>query len=129
MLGAQARDFLVRKEAENFQKLQHVRVRRVEPKLIKCIRRGARFAQPNSSVLRLAEFAAVGFGDERRGQAERLGLMLASDQVDAAHYVAPLIGAAHLQRDIVLIEQMQKVVRLEQHVAKFGVADALFAVL
>ena len=34
-----------------------------------------------------------------------------------------------MQGDAVMLEQMQKIVGLQEHVAKFGVADALLAVL
>ena len=50
-----------------------------------------------------------------------------ADQIDAGGDVAPLIAAAHLQRAAVAIEQLEKVVRLQQQVAELGVRNAVFA--
>ena len=47
----------------------------------------------------------------------------APDQLDAAGEVAPLVGAAELQRDAVVAVEVEEVHRLEQHVAELGVAD------
>ena len=60
------------------------------------------------------------------GVAKRVGVAAvgAPDQLDPAGEVAPLVGAAELQRDAVLAVEVEEVHRLQQHVAELGVADA-----
>ena len=41
--------------------------------------------------------------------------------------VAPLVGAAHLQLDVVVLAEVPEVVGLEQHVAELGVGDPVLA--
>ena len=48
----------------------------------------------------------------------------AADQVDAGDDVAPLVGAAGLQLDAVVLVQVAEVVGLQQHVAELGERDA-----
>src|SRR6478609_9041048 len=129
VLRSQAQDLGVLEEAVDAQELEHVRVGRVQPELVERIGRGARLIQPDGPGLRLAEFAAVRLGDERRGQAECFGLMLAANQINPADDVAPLIRPTYLQGDAVLLEEMQEIVSLQEHVAELGVTDALLAVL
>ena len=71
---------------------------------------------------------------QRRRDAERLVLarpcaMRVTDQIDARHDVAVLVGARDLQRAAERAMQVQEVVGLQEHVAELGVADALLAVL
>jgi hypothetical protein len=56
----------------------------------------------------------------------RVGL---ADEVGAGGNVAPLVVAAHLERDGVVVVEVEEVVGLEDHVAELGVADALVAVV
>ena len=49
-------------------------------------------------------------------------------EINAGGDVAPLVAAADLQFAIVLLAQMIKIKRLQQHVAELGVADAGLAV-
>ena len=49
-------------------------------------------------------------------------------EIDPRRDVAPLIAAARLQLAAVAIEQMDEVVRLQQHVAEFGVAHSRLGV-
>ena len=53
----------------------------------------------------------------------RTGLL--PDQPDAGDDVAPLVGAADLQRAAVPLVQLHVVVGLQQHVAELGVGDAV----
>src|SRR2546425_10934580 len=46
------------------------------------------------------------------------------DEIDAGSDVPPLIAAAHLDGAALAPEQVQEIVRLEQHVAELGVRDA-----
>ncbi len=52
--------------------------------------------------------------------------MPASDEIGAGGDVAPLVGAADLKGAAAFLEQMQEVVRLDQHVAELGVAETGF---
>ena len=53
-----------------------------------------------------------------------LAALHAPDQIDPRGDVPPLIAAAHLDGALLFAEQVQEVVRLQQHVAEFGVGDA-----
>ena len=48
----------------------------------------------------------------------------APDQLESRCNVAPLIAAADLQRHSLSSIELQKIVRLEQHVRKLGEGDA-----
>ena len=50
-----------------------------------------------------------------------------ANQIDAGRDVSPLVAAAHLEATPVPVEELQKIVRLEQQVAEFGVRNAFFA--
>ena len=63
------------------------------------------------------------------GRAEALALLDAPDQVDARHDVPELVAPAKLDRASLVAEQVQEVVRLQDHVAELGVADPLLAAL
>ena len=51
----------------------------------------------------------------------------APDEVDARRDVAPLVRAAHLQLDVVVLAEVPEVVGLQQHVAELGVGDPVLA--
>ena len=51
----------------------------------------------------------------------------APDQFLAGENISPLIAAAHLDSAVVVLEQVEKVISLHQHVAEFGVGDTLIA--
>ena len=53
-----------------------------------------------------------------------LAALHAADQLDPRGDVAPLVTPADLDGALLLAEQVQKVVRLEQHVAEFGVRNS-----
>ena len=76
------------------------------------------------AALGLAELGAVGLGDQRRGERVHRPGAAAADEVDAGGDVAPLVGAAELQRAAVPLVQLEEVVRLQQLVAELGEADA-----
>ena len=64
------------------------------------------------------------------GPRERVHVLgaLAADQIDPGDDVAPLVGAADLQLDAVVLVQQPEVVGLQEHVAELGVRDAVLAV-
>jgi hypothetical protein len=58
--------------------------------------------------------SAVRFGQQRHGQAKRLGLALAADQLHARDDVAPLVRAAHLHGDPMRLVEVQEIVCLPE---------------
>ena len=83
--------------------------------------RGRARRAPPAVLPNLAPSALVSSGQVRPWAAPPSG---AADEVDAGGDVAPLVGAAHLQLDVVVLVQPPEVVGLEQHVAELGVGDA-----
>ena len=75
----------------------------------------------------LPNFCPCGVGDEREHQSPSGYAEFLPDEVNAGGDVAILIGTADLQLTIVRFAQMQKIVRLQQHVAEFRIADAAVA--
>src|SRR5690348_2526377 len=49
----------------------------------------------------------------------------AANEIDARQEIPPLVVAARLHRTVEMVEEMQEVDRLEDHVAELGVRDAL----
>jgi hypothetical protein len=82
-------------------------------------------------LLGLADLLAVGAKQERCGDAVRfvVAAQHAVDQIDPRHDVAVLVRARHLHAAVEAAMQVQEVVRLQQHVAELGVADALLAIV
>ena len=90
-------DFLLRQKREVFQVADHVAVVRVDPELVKSIDAGAFRVEPDGAGFGLAEFRAVGVGDERKRETESRLAQFLPDQVDAGGDIAPLVAAADLQ--------------------------------
>eukprot|EP01136_Pigoraptor_vietnamica_P003491 Opistho-1_new@32805 len=84
--------------------------------------------QPHGARHGLAHLAAVGGGDERRGDAIDFGPVDAARQLDPVDDVAPLIRSAHLQAAIGAARQLQEVIALEDHVVELEERQRLFAV-
>ena len=112
-------------EGEHPQQVTDLGVIRVQPELVEGVGRHHLGVEPEGAGLGLAVLGAVGLGDERRGEGVRLAAVGTADQLGAAGDVAPLVGAAELQRHAVLAVEVQEVHRLQEHVAELGVADAL----
>ena len=72
--------------------------------------------------------AAVASHHQRVSHRKRLAPEPAPDQFDAGDDVAPLVGGAGLQLDVVVLVEVTEVVGLQQHVAELGVRDAVLAV-
>ena len=80
--------------------------------------------EPDRAALGLAELGAVGFGEERRGEAAGDLVVLAADEVDARGDVAPLVRAAGLEEAAVRFVEMKEVVGLQERVGELGEAEA-----
>ena len=56
-------------------------------------------------------------------------MLLAADQIRAGQHVAPLIVAAHFQTAAVVLEELQEVVALHQHVVELQEGQAALQTL
>ena len=118
-------DFLPGEEGEDLDVLLRVGIADIQPELVEFIGRGAGRVEPYVARFGLAEFAAVGLGDERTGQRESLAAGLAPDEFRAGGDVAPLVGSAHLQPAVPGDVQGVEVESLDQLVGEFGERHAV----
>ncbi len=93
--------------------------------MVELVGAGAVRVEPDRARLALPEFGAIGLHHERSGQPPRLLPAKAPDQVDAHGDVPPLVAPSELEAAAERVEQVEEVVRLEEHVAELGVGDAL----
>ena len=122
VLDQELLDLLARLEREQLQVPLHVPVVGVHPELIELVRRRERGIEIDRRPrFRLAELGAGRRGDERVHETVRFAALETPDQVDSRRDVPPLVAAAHLQGAPLLAVQVQKVVRLQQHVTELGV--------
>src|ERR1700735_1259692 len=89
---------------------------------------GAVARQPDRAVLGLAELLAVRAEQQRPGEGVRVPAVGLPDQVDPGQDVAPLVGAADLQLDLMVPAQIEVVVGLQQLRAEVGERDAVLDV-
>jgi len=101
---------------------------RVDPVLVKAVNARAFWIQPDGAGLGLAEFGAIGVGDERQREAENRFRQLLPRQLDSRGDIPPLIAAADLQFTIHVPRQHHEIERLQEHVTEFGVTDAALAI-
>ncbi len=113
-----------RQEGEELEELDDLRVLDLDEELVEFVDACPRGGEPDRAALGLAEFGAVGLGQQRRGEAARGDVAFAADEIDARRDVAPLVRAARLQEAAVLFVEVEKIVGLEQRVGKLGEADA-----
>ena len=83
--------------------------------------------EPDRACRGLAHLAAVGGGDQRRGQAVELGAVDPAGELDAVDDIAPLVRAAELQPAAGAPRQLEEVVGLEDHVVEFEEGQRLLA--
>jgi hypothetical protein len=76
---------------------------------------------------RLAHLGAGRRRDQRRGQRVELRQPHAPAEVDAVDDVAPLVGAAHLQRAAVAAGELDEVVGLQDHVVELEEGQLVLA--
>ena len=118
-------DFSHVHKGEELQEAINVSIRGVDPELVELVRAGFLRIQPHRAAFSFTKFGAVGFGDQRYGQAKDLVLVQTTGQVDTGGNVAPLVRTADLQRHAVQLVQAGKVVTLQQVVGELGKRDAL----
>src|ERR1700694_3575508 len=117
-------DFRFRLQCEELQVLLDVAIIHVDPELVELVRRRERGIEVDRPGLALPELLPRGHRDERRDQAVRLAVLDAPDQLYARGDVPPLAAPADWQRALPLAEQVQEIVRLEQHVTELGVRES-----
>ena len=124
----EAFDLLLRQEREGLEQAFHLGVRAVDPELVEPVRAEHRGVEPHGVAFGLAEFLAVGVGDDRTGHDVHIDAAHLVDQVEARREVAPLIGSAELEHAVEIVVQVQVVVALEHLVAELGERDALLRI-
>ena len=117
-----------RQRGEQFEKARDVAVLGVAPVLPVVVRANQIGIEPDRAGGGLAHLGARGGGDQRRGQREHLRAVHAAAEIDAGNDVAPLIGAAHLQRAAVALVEFDEIVGLQHHVIEFEERQFLLAV-
>ena len=95
--------------------------------MIELVRAGALGGEPDGAGFCFPHFSAVTFREQRIGEAVKLRDVHATGKIDAGGDVAPLVAATDLEIAIVLLLEINKIVRHYEHVAELGVADAAFA--
>mmetsp|Transcript_10132 Transcript_10132/g.30355 ORF Transcript_10132/g.30355 Transcript_10132/m.30355 type:complete len:313 (-) Transcript_10132:1098-2036(-) len=125
-------DLIEGEEGEHAQELGDLRVRYVSQQmLVELEGRQLVSGEPDSTILGLAELAAIRLGEQREGEAEAqlpvLPLLTCHlpHQLRARGDVAPLVAAACLHAHTVPPVQVHEVCTLQELVAELGKADAL----
>ena len=116
-------------KGEELEEAIDISIRGVDPELVEFVRTGFLRIQPHGAAFGFTEFGAVCFGDQRNRQAKHLVLVQATGQIDTGGDVAPLVGAADLQRYAVQLVQAGKVVPLQQVVGELGKGDTLIVTI
>ena len=105
---------------EHLEVADHVGVRRAEEVLIPVVLARHGGVEEERVALRLAELAPGGVEKQRESKAEGRLAAHAVDEVRSGSYVAPLVGAADLERASVVVEEMKEIVALQNLVAELG---------
>ena len=122
MLGDERVDGFLVKISEDLDIALGILVADVEPELIESVRSGAVAVEPDVAALGLAELLAVGFGDERAGEAKGFSVVAerAADELCTGGHVAPLVVAAKLQAHTIVLILIKEVVALEQLIGELS---------
>ena len=125
VLGEDLVEFCWHNEGEILEVIFKCIIGLIKPELIEI--KDASFVgiEPDGITFGLAEFAACDFVDDEWARVTvGSGVFEALNEVDARSAVAILIGATELKCYVVFAEKMEKIVTLNESVAKFGVTDA-----
>mgnify|MGYP003181637232 CR=1 FL=1 len=127
VLGDERIDCLLIEVGEDLDIAFGIFVADVEPELIESVWCGAVSVKPDVAALGLSELLAVGFGDERAGEAESLGIVAegAADELCTGCHVAPLVVTAKLQAHTIVLVLIEEVVALEQLIGKLSEGQAV----
>src|SRR5262249_10234263 len=99
----------------------------IQPELIEPERRCSLRIEPDGPRFSFAEFRSRRGLHQRPDQAVGFRRAKLSNEIDARRNVAPLIAAAQLQDAAVAIEQLKKIVRLQDQIAELGEGNAVLA--
>ncbi len=125
LLGNECFHLFAAQGGENLDVFFGVGVADVQPELIELIGRRVAAVEPDVAALGLAEFAAVGLGDQRAGQGKRLAPFGAANELGAGGDVAPLVRAAELQAAVFVAIEIEIIVALKELIGELGEAHAL----
>ena len=97
----------------------------VEPELVEIEDRGLFGIEPDGVTFGFSKLATSNFIDNEWARVT-IGFVVfeALDETNATSAVAKLVGAAELKIDVVFAEEVEKIVALDEGVAKLGIADA-----
>ena len=113
---------------EELEEAAHIGIFRVSPVLPVIIGAAHLRIEPDGAVRALAHLRARGCRQERARQAVEMRPVHAAGELDAVDDIAPLVGAAHLQRAVVIPLQFHEVVGLKDHVVEFQERQILLTV-
>ena len=99
----------------------------VEPELVELVWACLVGVEPDVAAFGLAEFTAVGFGDEGAYECVGFAVCGAADELGASGDVAPLVGAAELEFAAVVLVEVEEVVALHELVGELGEGHAFTA--
>ena len=102
-------------------------VAHVKPELIETIRSGALRVEPDVSTLGLSKLLAIALGDERTGQRECLHVVTqcATDKLGTCGHVTPLVVAAQLKLNALMLIEVEEVIALKKLVGELGEAESV----
>ena len=127
MLFDKGVDGLLVQRSEDLDVLFCFLVADVQPELIEAIGRRALRVEPYVALLGLSELLAIGLCDERAGQGEGFSVVAqrAADEFRASGHVAPLVVAAELELDALVLVEIEEVVALQKLVGKLGEGETV----
>ena len=97
----------------------------IDPILIEAVGACAAGIEPDRTGGGLPHLRAVGLRQQRAGDAVKLPTPQPTRELDPGGDVAPLVAAAELHAAVEGVGEVDEVPRLKEHVAEFGVGDAV----
>ena len=94
MLGYNAFDLFFCQGREDLDIFLCFGISHIQPELVELVRRSIACVKPDVAAFGLAEFAAVGLGNQRAGESKRLAAEGAAYEFGTGGDVAPLVAAA-----------------------------------
>ena len=109
-----------RQISKQFQKPLHIGIIAVDPVLVVFIRRGQASIQPYGALFRFAHLVPQISGNQGKSNRLRVLCFNFADEFGPGQHIAPLIVPSHLQGTAVILEEIQKVVTLQDHVIELN---------
>ena len=117
-------DLIVGEKRKRLEKADHQVVLSIQEELVHCEGRRHLRVEVDGPTLGLAELGPIGLHEQRRGQSRGITTGHLAHQFGAHGDVAPLVRTTELQRAVMGLVEVQKVVRLQEHVRELGVRNA-----